>query len=956
MKPDKKKPSATALPAPAQPSNGATAAAAPRPGSGTHSGAFGFGSEFPGGATEANTRAMDVAGAIVADLINETEPSPGSSLLPGMGPMLNSTRLLGDVKSRLSKEGSKKEPISSFDKNESERQRRLSAGKSLADAHAADHDRDTHAVQVAAADDADSGDTETATEDDEEKAIQEKKEKIEDEDSTPTPSQLSLHQEIPGRAVANDEEVQGKRQRNVVNPRDRKVQQRTAGDGSNRGAVIGKSGKKDGDVEKEKEEKEEEDKVDEAVASGSGGVTPVFLAATEVQVGPANDDDDDDEMAAEVGVDAEEEITEEIDLAGEESTEAEESGDEKESEEFDSGMEIGGMDEIESETEDESESESGGDDVAPAVRAAAKPTAPVPLAASPKATVPSPEVPPSGEEERRNGSVEEAAPRGRNRKQRGPSRAPFSQPAFLEELQPAAQQAQQAGTVGARTSRRFRAKAAEEIPEAPIELVARNTKGAGTSKAGKAAADARAKPESSRPARKDKASAAPPTKQHKGRGPQSGKRARMAVASSEEEEEEELMAEPGVVPPEVEIEEEVAKPSDKQPITKTATVRKGAAKKPAAKSAMEQAKLLTEVPGAADSGGGRATRRAVKKRKTSEEPLPQEEIVANAENGGASDEKLPRPQGRGRPKKARIESEGKHLQKDLEVEQEEPKKQIKAAAKQASKAKAGPGKGAALAPATTAPAAAAAGPSKVPSKPAALSAHIALSGMHTPQQKELCEKLSKLKNIEITSGSNSHDWQPDFTHVIAPAVLRNQKCLAALAAGVWLVSPAFATACFKAKKLVDEEPYEVTAPGAGGLVESGVARFWRLRRETTGNGAFSGLAFALARQLDDPPSREDLCGIIRAGEGTVVPLHKQADVVVAAASIVSNNAAVQRQIKEGALCVSSGYITDWVARPGLNLECHVLAEGPSGRRAALAHAEAERGGTHRAEPESSISL
>ncbi|KAG7673972.1 hypothetical protein Ndes2526B_g02552 [Nannochloris sp. 'desiccata'] len=254
-------------------------------------------------------------------------------------------------------------------------------------------------------------------------------------------------------------------------------------------------------------------------------------------------------------------------------------------------------------------------------------------------------------------------------------------------------------------------------------------------------------------------------------------------------------------------------------------------------------------------------------------------------------------------------------------------------------------------------------------------AHIALSGMHTAEQKDMVEKFSKVKGVEITTslaGELKHDWQPEFTHIVAPSLKRNQKCLAALASGAWIVGPEFATVCQEAGKLVDADAYEVERPVAGGSdtfkkkstsnatgaagIESGVARFWRMKRAQTGAGAFNGLYFTIvARGLDEPPSKDDLIAILLAGGGTLVPLSQQADIVIAGKNCATSSDSVQKQVKGGAMCVNSMYVVDWLAKPSSNLEEHVLLGGGHKRGRVIA-AEAARGAGQRPEPESSISL
>lgn len=76
-----------------------------------------------------------------------------------------------------------------------------------------------------------------------------------------------------------------------------------------------------------------------------------------------------------------------------------------------------------------------------------------------------------------------------------------------------------------------------------------------------------------------------------------------------------------------------------------------------------------------------------------------------------------------------------------------------------------------------------------------------MSGLHRDEQAALSELAGKLE-VKCTAGS--HTWQAGVTHIVAPEVKRNQKCLAALAEGAWLVGPSFLEASAEAGHLVNE--------------------------------------------------------------------------------------------------------------------------------------------------------
>lgn len=79
--------------------------------------------------------------------------------------------------------------------------------------------------------------------------------------------------------------------------------------------------------------------------------------------------------------------------------------------------------------------------------------------------------------------------------------------------------------------------------------------------------------------------------------------------------------------------------------------------------------------------------------------------------------------------------------------------------------------------------------------------HVGMSSMHSDEQ-QICIKALRGLDIHFTSGS--HTFEESFTHIIAPSIKRNQKCLCALAAGLWVVKPSYFTDSYeKARPLLN---------------------------------------------------------------------------------------------------------------------------------------------------------
>ncbi|KAJ3151155.1 DNA topoisomerase 2-binding protein 1 [Geranomyces michiganensis] len=89
-----------------------------------------------------------------------------------------------------------------------------------------------------------------------------------------------------------------------------------------------------------------------------------------------------------------------------------------------------------------------------------------------------------------------------------------------------------------------------------------------------------------------------------------------------------------------------------------------------------------------------------------------------------------------------------------------------------------------------------------------------LSGLARAERSALAQMIQAL-------GGTVHDgnWNASVTHLVVARLGRTEKCLAAIASGVWLVRPDYVRACGDAGAFVDEEPWEWTLDGAAELGE-----------------------------------------------------------------------------------------------------------------------------------------
>lgn len=199
--------------------------------------------------------------------------------------------------------------------------------------------------------------------------------------------------------------------------------------------------------------------------------------------------------------------------------------------------------------------------------------------------------------------------------------------------------------------------------------------------------------------------------------------------------------------------------------------------------------------------------------------------------------------------------------------------------------------------------------------------------------------LKKL-GVACVAGIADHNFRPDVTHVVSSAPKRNQKCLAALASGGWLLSPAWVHACAKAGALVPEAPHELASSVTE--VEKRAAAHWRQRAAAAGARAFEGLRVHVTTALDKPFEREDITNVITAGGGQLVSgtVGKDPHLVITSTEGAQNKR-LPALVAHGALVAGPMYVVDWLAQPKAALGQHMLLGSKAGP--ALAAAAAARG-------------
>lgn len=70
------------------------------------------------------------------------------------------------------------------------------------------------------------------------------------------------------------------------------------------------------------------------------------------------------------------------------------------------------------------------------------------------------------------------------------------------------------------------------------------------------------------------------------------------------------------------------------------------------------------------------------------------------------------------------------------------------------------------------------------------------------------EIVKQLKSLSVVVSELS-DYDPSCTHLVCPKPARNEKTLACIAAGKWILHTSYVTESYKAKKLLDVRAFDL---------------------------------------------------------------------------------------------------------------------------------------------------
>ena len=228
---------------------------------------------------------------------------------------------------------------------------------------------------------------------------------------------------------------------------------------------------------------------------------------------------------------------------------------------------------------------------------------------------------------------------------------------------------------------------------------------------------------------------------------------------------------------------------------------------------------------------------------------------------------------------------------------------------------------------------------------------VALSGMHTDEKQRAAGLVRKLGaagpwQLAHARDLKNHRWHPATSAVVTGKVQRCEKVLAALAAGVPVVTAAWLQAAAEggAARPPDEAAFYATAAGEH-VWAAGAVRHWRERFVGTGRRAFQGLKVVFyglpAGAHSKPPDLRTWKAVVVAGGGSVVAAKPpyaagalgEADLAVVGEAKEAGDKWVRAFKAAGVPCVGPDFLRDWLAFPAADLRSHVVFDSsPRGHR------------------------
>ncbi|XP_060533164.1 DNA topoisomerase 2-binding protein 1-A isoform X2 [Cylas formicarius] len=193
-----------------------------------------------------------------------------------------------------------------------------------------------------------------------------------------------------------------------------------------------------------------------------------------------------------------------------------------------------------------------------------------------------------------------------------------------------------------------------------------------------------------------------------------------------------------------------------------------------------------------------------------------------------------------------------------------------------------------------------------------------LSGIQSAERDRIAKLVTDLGGVV----TNSANYDPSCTHLLCSKPGRNEKTLACVAAGKWVLHVSYVDKCVEAGAFLDEGPFEFGNPksydtlqydGLDVMMQN--VYHWRTEVQRRGYGAFNDMRAIVIAEKRDP-----IVKVIEAGGGVVVNVEPPFDDAIHAThcllepKMVRDLARFVPLAQQGIKCYSTIYIDHYLRR------------------------------------------
>ncbi|KAF5302459.1 hypothetical protein FQR65_LT08549 [Abscondita terminalis] len=204
------------------------------------------------------------------------------------------------------------------------------------------------------------------------------------------------------------------------------------------------------------------------------------------------------------------------------------------------------------------------------------------------------------------------------------------------------------------------------------------------------------------------------------------------------------------------------------------------------------------------------------------------------------------------------------------------------------------------------------------------------SGVEQEKRSKMIAQLEKLG----ASVTNALTFDPTSTHLICSKPSRNEKILASMSAGKWILHECYVEQCALEGKFLDEEFFEFGNPksnenaqmhNGNDISKMAAVHTWRMEVSRRGYGAFHDMRLIVVAE-----KREPLVRVLQAGGGMIIDERPPFTKTVHAThclldlKFVNNIDDYAPLAQQGILCVNTLYVNDFLMKNGIDTRDYIV--------------------------------